>query len=82
MDVAAQADGEAGTGNHARSRLRAVSVAIRFYIDGVDEPPGRVAHPLRGCGGLGTRMSWKRQPHPVAASGRLGFNQLLHRRSR
>ncbi|BAM03871.1 hypothetical protein PSMK_17120 [Phycisphaera mikurensis NBRC 102666] len=55
---------------------------MSFYIDGVDEPPGRVAHPLRGCGGLGGRMSWKREPRPVAASGRLDCIRLLHRRSR
>ncbi|BAM05089.1 hypothetical protein PSMK_29300 [Phycisphaera mikurensis NBRC 102666] len=63
-------------------RLRAVSVASGFYIDGVDEPPERVAHPLRGCGGLGRRMCWKWEAGPVAASGRLGCSRLLHRRSR
>ncbi|BAM05088.1 hypothetical protein PSMK_29290 [Phycisphaera mikurensis NBRC 102666] len=63
-------------------RLRAVSVASGFYIDGVDEPPGRVAHPLRGCGGSDGRMSWKRERRPVAASGGSGCIRLLHRRSR
>ncbi|BAM05090.1 hypothetical protein PSMK_29310 [Phycisphaera mikurensis NBRC 102666] len=63
-------------------RLRAVSVAVGFYIDGVDEPPERVAHPLRGCGGSGGRRSGSGERRPVAASGRLGCSRLLHRRSR